>query len=368
METMDIQSKISKKQIWAGAGISVVFFLVFFGVLNFAISPSDPSNAIIKTTQNFITNKINSDFLNPFKETPTPQPKIKIVKVPTKIIVKRKPVISLKPTKFDEIFNDFKYEKQNTNTVQRFLMNANKSSQVRTFVVNTNKTDTPKKDKTKITIGYKKLGISRVDASYPIDFSRVLTADKNIDAILINNIDSSLGGKVIAQIENNVYATQGRNIVIPIGSKVIGYYQQLDKVGDSRLKIVWNRIITPKGVNIVMNAEMADAMGRSGIAGTIDSKFWDKYGLALLVSTVSALAQASANVSVEKNQAIFINSYGKELSNLSAKILEEQINIRPTIRIAAGRRILISPTQDIWFRNNQGVVEIKPNLASIQTQ
>lgn len=367
MKTMDLQSKISKKQILIVVGIATLLVVVIILIIIFKTPEKADTNNILNV-KNFITNTIDADFLKPFKNKAKPQ---KPITKQIKTVVAKKPPKNITPkpktTKFDELFNHYQKSAQRANSVQAFLMEANQSSQVRTFIKNPKNTNKKKNSQTTIKTGYKRLGISKVDSSYPVDLTRVLTADKNIDAILINNIDSSLGGKVIAQIENNIYATQGRNILVPIGSKAIGYYQQLDKVGDSRLKIVWNRIITPKGVNIVMNAEMADAMGRSGIAGKIDSKFWDKYGLALLVSTVSALAQASANINVEQNRAIFINTYGKELSNLSAKILDEQINIKPTIRISAGRRILISPTQDIWFPNNQGIVEVKPNLASIKT-
>jgi type IV secretory pathway VirB10-like protein len=47
----------------------------------------------------------------------------------------------------------------------------------------------------------------------------------------------------------------------------------------------WSRIITPKGIVITINAELSDQMGRSGLAGEIDTKFWDKYGMTLLFST-----------------------------------------------------------------------------------
>lgn len=350
---MDIQSKINKKQILMGASAFAFALLLFIFVITLS---QDQKTKAPPTSKTFITNKIDTDFFKIFKnDNKTPSVKITQQKVKATKPKKRKP-------KFSEIFNNYRIDTNKINSVpaQAFLMRANRSNKVRTFVKNTKENNIEKQKQ--IITGYKKLNIGKVNSSYPVDLTRVLTVDKNIDAILINNIDSSLGGKVIAQIENNTYATQGRNILIPIGSKAIGYYKPLNKLGNNRLKIVWNRIITPNGINIVMNAEMADAMGRSGITGKINTKFLDKYGLALLVSTVSVIAQVSANVSVQKNQAISINTYGKELANLSAKILDERINIKPIIMINSGRRILISPTQDIWFPDKSGFVVVKPNL------
>jgi type IV secretory pathway VirB10-like protein len=52
--------------------------------------------------------------------------------------------------------------------------------------------------------------------------------------------------------------------------------------------------------------ELSDQMGRSGLAGEIDTKFWDKYGMTLLFSTISAVAQFKFNTN--KNQEIIANT------------------------------------------------------------
>ena len=72
---------------------------------------------------------------------------------------------------------------------------------------------------------------NRPKASYPVDMSRVVTVDKYMPAILQNEINSELGGKVVAQVEENVFGGHGRNILIPAGGKAIGRYKPLTKVG-----------------------------------------------------------------------------------------------------------------------------------------
>jgi type IV secretory pathway VirB10-like protein len=52
--------------------------------------------------------------------------------------------------------------------------------------------------------------------------------------------------------------------------------------------------------------------------------------------------------------------YLSQNANVSAKILSENINIKPVISILAGTRIMISPLQDIWFRTIDGTVTIQP--------
>lgn len=354
---MDLQHKIDKKYIFIAIGVVLMVTMSGLLIFNTITLQTEQPKPFFKT----LTNKIDKDFFNVFNKKSAPEKvtpsKVKIN--PKKSLVSK--VATPEQIKIKQLFNTYKIIQTENNTIKQFIAQANQSSQIMTYKAfkKSKKSVLTEKKIADIKTGYKKLGISKTEATYPVDLRRTLTADRRIEAILIEDINSTLPGKITAQIENNIYAAQGRHILIPIGSKAIGHYQSLNKIGETRLGIIWSRIITPKGVNIVTNAEMTDQMGRSGLAGEIDTKFWDKYGLAILVSTVSALAQISVNVD-NQNQAVFIDTYGKELSTLSAKILEEQINIKPTIKIPAGARILISATEDIWFPSAEGLIEIKP--------
>lgn len=357
---MDLKSpaKLSKNTyIFIGIGFFVVLIIVIIYLIFDTNNTKDNKENNLNPGFKNIIDSITTDdsfFQSFIKE---PKEKKVIERKP-----KQEPLEEAKQNTKKEVKDDFSFNevfnKNNSKkiirhiTTSQYLSLANKSTQVKTFKKFDKKLNIEKsKD---VNTHYKS---SNIKASYPVDFSRVLTADRNINAILVNDINSTLQGKVIAQVEDNIYAAHGRNILIPVGSKAIGYYKPLNQVGDTRLQIIWSRIITPKGVNIAINSELADQMGRSGLAGEVDTRFFDRYGMALLISTISALAQTQANNN--SNQAVFINTYGKELTNISAKILEEQINIKPIITINAGARILISPMQDIWFRNIDGEVVVQ---------
>ena len=190
----------------------------------------------------------------------------------------------------------------------------------------------------------------KTKASLPIDMSRVLTMDRFIPAILIPEIHSEIGGKVVAQVEHHVFGAHGRKILIPAGTKAIGRYKPLKKVGEERLALVWYRLITPDGINIHCgDAEMADSMGRVGITGDVDRRFKERYGMSLLVSAFTALTTYSMPVRNE-NQQLVIESFGKGQSSLAKTILEEHMEIKPKVTIPYGSRIFISVTQDIWFK------------------
>jgi type IV secretory pathway VirB10-like protein len=219
-------------------------------------------------------------------------------------------------------------------------------------------------------------GLNKSDASNRVNLERTITADNMISIILITAVNSHLKGKILAMIEDNVYASHGDNILIPKGSKCIGSYIPLKKLGDERLAISWTRIITPAGVNINLNAASADLMGRSGAIGELDNRYLDRYGLALSISTASnslsyiALKSSNANNdgtlnAEETAKNDIIKSYKDDVTSITNEILKEQLKINPTINISSGTRMFIFPVDDIWFpqpeNNNIDVQLVKSN-------
>jgi len=181
--------------------------------------------------------------------------------------------------------------------------------------------------------------------------SRVVNVAKFIPALLENEINSELPGKVVATIEENVYGSHGRLVLIPGGSKAVGRYRPLGKQGERRIGIVWERIITyPDGIDIpLVDAEMSDAMGRSGITGDLDNRFMDRYGMALFVSVLGALAQTQIPVD-NRAAGIAVDSIGNSSAALAKTILDKNIDLKPIVTIPQGSRITISAQRDVWFK------------------
>jgi type IV secretory pathway VirB10-like protein len=187
-------------------------------------------------------------------------------------------------------------------------------------------------------------------ASFPVNLERVVTVDRFIRATLINGINSELSGKVVAQIDENIYGAHGNKVLVPAGSKAVGRYKANLKPGEERIEMFWSRLITPDGINIHLgDAEMTDAMGRSGITGEVDNRFFDRYGMALLVSTIGIAGSIAVPVT-NQGQAVIVQQYGSATMNLAQQILDKNINLKPKVNIAPGAPILLSPTKDIWFK------------------
>ena len=195
---------------------------------------------------------------------------------------------------------------------------------------------------------------------------RTISAMKMIPAVLLTNISSDIGGKCIAQVEEDIYAEMGKAILIPKGSKVLGNYANNNKIGEFRLNVLWTRILTPQGVNIMLTDSYgADLAGAMGIIGDLDSKYWQRYGIPLALSTLSngliltlnnVTQKATDSTSNAYMNAQLMQNFQGDISGIMAAIINEQVKIKPTIRIEKGSRIFITSNKDIFFpipKNNE---------------
>lgn len=187
-------------------------------------------------------------------------------------------------------------------------------------------------------------------SSYKVDMTRVFTVDRYIACTLYNELDSELPGKVVLVVKRNHFGAQGRKILFPAYTKLVGYYKPLAKVGDTRVGFIIERLITPEGVNINLeNAELADAQGRAGMTGELDKRFLEKYGLALGIAAIDTLVKYQI-ATKNQNMASVVQNFGSSSANLSRTVLEENINIKPKLRIPAGTIVNVSPLKDVWMK------------------
>jgi type IV secretion system protein TrbI len=115
----------------------------------------------------------------------------------------------------------------------------------------------------------------------------VVQAGSIIPAALITGVRSDLPGQITAQVTETVYDTpSGRIRLIPQGARLIGIYDSQVAFGQSRILLVWTRLIMPNGRSIVLERQQGtDAGGYSGLEDEVDNH-WAKLFKAALLSTI----------------------------------------------------------------------------------
>lgn len=193
----------------------------------------------------------------------------------------------------------------------------------------------------------KKLG--RIDALVP--------EGTLIPGILETAIVSDLPGQVRAVVSSDVYSLDGRRILIPSGTRLVGEYQSEIMQGQSRVFVVWTRLLRDDGVTVRLNSIGADSLGRAGLIGEVDKKFRERFGAAILLSIVgggsSYLAGGGSRAAIGNDtgqpEDVARATIAQTFSDMANRTLSESLKIPPTIRISQGERLFVFVRQDLDF-------------------
>lgn len=181
------------------------------------------------------------------------------------------------------------------------------------------------------------------------NLDKMLPQGTIVKGILETRVVSDLPGMLRAITSEDTYSFDGANVLIPRGSRMVGRYNSGVTVGQTRVFVIWERVITPNGLSIRVNSPGTDTLGAAGNAGDVDNHWDEKFGAAILISVIEgaidyAVAEAS-NGSVGVN----IGGLGESSETIASKVLDKNLNIPPTITIDQGTRINILVSQDLDF-------------------
>ncbi len=199
------------------------------------------------------------------------------------------------------------------------------------------------------------------------DLTRVILQGKVISAVLETAVDTDLASTVRAVITRDVYAEEGKNILIPRGSRVIGTYSTAVTSGQTRVTINWNRIIRVDGMSLNIASIGADRLGRAGVQGDLDNRYVQQLANSFLssvlsvgtslvaeklsgstgiTSTVSSLTGETTTTSGKASDYALIDATQQFMDD-AKQIVDDIAEQKPVIRIPQGEKIVIMVTQDV---------------------
>jgi type IV secretion system protein VirB10 len=184
----------------------------------------------------------------------------------------------------------------------------------------------------------------------------LVMAGTAIPAVMIGGVNSDMPGMVVGQVAENVYDTAtGAYLLIPQGARLIGQYDNSVSMGQTRVGVIWNRIIYPDAESIDLGSmEGADQGGYAGFHDLVDTHFWSKIGYALLISIAGAGVQLSQPQAVNgqnyNSQQIAAASLGQQFGELGQEYARAGLSIPNTLEIRAGYRFVVMVNKDMHLR------------------
>jgi type IV secretion system protein VirB10 len=207
--------------------------------------------------------------------------------------------------------------------------------------------------------------VKRVKAGRIGSLNRVIAQGRIIQATMESALNTDLPAPIRAIVSRDTFGEAGTIPLIPKGSRLIGTYNTDLSSGQSRVFVVWTRVIRPDGVDVMLGSPLVDSIGQAGIGGQVDSKFQQIFSRSVLSSVVGiAFAIGSDKISggstTTSNNASGSSTTGdaattatvnalNRLGSVTDSFVQKFLDVKPTILVDQGTPVNVFVNRDILF-------------------
>lgn len=177
----------------------------------------------------------------------------------------------------------------------------------------------------------------------------LLTQGTMIDCAMETKLVSAQAGMISCYATHEIRSTNGRVALIDPGTLFIGYQQSVLAHGQPRIGVVWSRLETPEGVVLNLDSPGTGPLGEAGLDGYIDTHFAERFGGAILVSLISDFGTWASSRGNNDSGSIRFDSTDDAAKNAVTTVLDNSINIPPTLYRNQGGRVGIFVARDLDF-------------------
>lgn len=182
--------------------------------------------------------------------------------------------------------------------------------------------------------------------------SLVLTQGSVIEAVLLRELNSDLPGVVTARTTRDIYdTTTMRTMVLPKGTLAMGEYSSQVRQGQERMLFAFTRLVLPNGQSFDLPGfNGSDAAGRAGLDADVDNHYIRLFGASLLIGLLAdRVIEQKAVPQGSNGQSGGLSATGQILVDTTKTILERNREVKPTLRIPSGARLVIEVKRDMVF-------------------
>lgn len=185
------------------------------------------------------------------------------------------------------------------------------------------------------------VGGTKATATAGIDPKTTVTQGTLIPAVLETAIDTDVPGYVRAVVSADVRSFDGTRVLVPRSSRLIGQYKSGLQAGQKRAYVIWTRLIRPDGVSVNIASPAIAFSGETGLAGKVNTHFFERFGSAMLLSVIGGLSAVTGGTT-----GVVIASGGQ---SAAAAAVGQSASIGPTVRVRQGEPIRVFTARDLDF-------------------
>lgn len=181
----------------------------------------------------------------------------------------------------------------------------------------------------------------------------IVQAGTVIPGALITGIRSDLPGQITAQVTENVFDTPtGRFLLVPQGARLIGVYDSQVTFGQSRVLLVWTRLIMPNGRSIVLERQPgSDTAGYAGLEDQVDNHWGELFKAAVLSTFLAVGTEVGAGSDSNSNDSAILQALrhgaSDSLNQTGQQVVRRSLNVQPTLTVRPGFPVRVVVNRDL---------------------
>jgi type IV secretory pathway VirB10-like protein len=170
-----------------------------------------------------------------------------------------------------------------------------------------------------------------------------------LETVLINRLDGGFAGPVECLLSTDVHSNDRQHLLVPAGSKLLGETKKVDTFGQTRLAVVFHRVLMPDGYSVSLDQfKGLNQIGDTGLRDQVNNHYLRIFGVSLAIGALGAVAEGGAAGSLTASSAdLMRQGFAQSTAQSSAQILDKFLNVMPTVTIREGHRVKVYLAGDL---------------------
>ena len=172
-----------------------------------------------------------------------------------------------------------------------------------------------------------------------------------IETVLTNRLDGGAAAPVNCLVNTPVYSHDGRYVLIPAGSRVLGETKPVQGIGDRRLAVAFDRLVLPDGRTYRLDSFMGlNDIGDAGLRDQVNQHYRSTFGASAAVGLLTGFAQSLSSLGFNRGNGgtvVIASNVGDATAQATAQTMNRFLNRLPTVTIREGHRVKVYLTNDL---------------------
>ena len=172
-----------------------------------------------------------------------------------------------------------------------------------------------------------------------------------LESVLLTRLDGQFTGPVECLLASDVYSHDRQHLLIPAGSKILGETRKVDAFGQTRLAVLFHRLIMPDGFSLSLDQFRGlNQAGDAGLRDQVNNHYLRIFGVSMAIGALGAVAQSgTAGPLTVSGTDLMRQGFAQSTAQSSAQILNKFLNILPTVTIGEGHRVKVYLSGDLML-------------------